>query len=625
MKNDKKNKEIELIVEETVRDFESRQEERKAFEAQWQLNLNFLMGNQYCSLSVNNEVEEYDKQYFWQEREVYNHIAPMLESRLSKLSKVRPTMTVVPASSEDKDLKLAKLSKDIINSVYHSHNLSEILKQVTKWSEVCGTAFYKVLWNPRLGRNLTSRLDGTDTYEGDVEIVAVPPFEIFPDSSCSENIEDCASIIHAKSYNVETIRNVWGVDIEGRDINVYSLDTSQILGGLGYNGNASKITNSVKSNQAIVIEKYEAPTVKFPNGRLIIVCEDKLLYIGELPYHNGVDNKRCFPFVKQISVENPGCFWGLSIIERTIPVQRAYNAVKNRKHEFLNRLSMGVLAVEDGSVDTDNLEEEGLSPGKVLVYRQGSTPPSIMNTMRIPTDFAAEEDRLLNEFTNISGVSDLMRSSTSSITNASGTALQLLIEQDDTRISSTADNVRNAVKCIAGMILRLYKEFAQVPRLTKITSSNGEIETFYWENTDIKSDDIIFETENEIGETLAQKRSMVFELLNAGLLHDENGKLSNSMRVKALELLGFGVWENGIDINALHIKKAGKENVELLRGNIVTPSEIDDHELHINEHIAFMLGGEYAEEEKLRTEKLFLEHIKAHRQLLSITNQIMQQ
>lgn len=70
------------------------------------------------------------------------------------------------------------------------------------------------------------------------------------------------------------------------------------------------------------------------------------------------------------------------MVERTIPIQRAYNAVKNRKHEFLNRIAVGVLAVEDGSVDVDNLETEGLSPGKILVYRQGSNPPRLMSRVR---------------------------------------------------------------------------------------------------------------------------------------------------------------------------------------------------------------------------------------------------
>ena len=86
----------------------------------------------------------------------------------------------------------------------------------------------------------------------------------------------------------------------------------------------------------------------------------KLLYKGPLPYQNGERGERIFPFVKQDCLRLPGAFFGSSVVDRLIPVQRAYNAVRNRKHEFLNRLSMGVLTVEDGSVDTDELTEEGL-------------------------------------------------------------------------------------------------------------------------------------------------------------------------------------------------------------------------------------------------------------------------
>jgi hypothetical protein len=38
------------------------------------------------------------------------------------------------------------------------------------------------------------------------------------------------------------------------------------------------------------------------------------------------------------------------------------------------------MLVEDGSVDVDDLCEEGLAPGKVLVYRQGSNAPAINST-----------------------------------------------------------------------------------------------------------------------------------------------------------------------------------------------------------------------------------------------------
>lgn len=39
---------------------------------------------------------------------------------------------------------------------------------------------------------------------------------------------------------------------------------------------------------------------------------------------------------------------------------------------------MKILCVEDGSIDTDAIEKEGLRDGKVLVYRQGATPPFIL-------------------------------------------------------------------------------------------------------------------------------------------------------------------------------------------------------------------------------------------------------
>ncbi len=611
---------IQNIVSEVQQDFHNRQQERKTFEAQWRLNSNFLMGNQYCSINALNEVEDYEKQYFWQEREVFNHIAPLYESRFAKLSRVRPKMKVIPTSTQENDIKIAKMSKDIIQSVYQKLNLNRVVQEVTKWSEICGTGFYKIMWNNNSGRVIAKDNLNNPIYEGEIQVVAVPPYEIFPESSSCADVQDCSSIIHAKAYNVQTIKNIWGVDVTPQNVDVFSLDNSQVVGGLGYTGAVTKVVNSIKPNHAIVIEKYEAPTLKYPNGRLIIVCQDKLLYLDELPFQNAADSKRAFPFVRQISNEQAGCFWGVSMIERIIPVQRSYNAVKNRKHEFLNRLSMGILTVEDGSVDTNNLEIEGLSPGKVLVYRQGSNPPAIMTNSSVPADFTTEEQRLLDEFSEISGVSEIMRNNSLNSNSISGIALQLMIEQDDSRLNATADNIKFAVCDVAKHILRLYKQFATTPRLGRLSNDEGGVDLFYFINNDISSEDITFETENEIGETLAQKRSMIFELLNAGLLNDEDGKMSNSTRHKVLELLGFGIWENSVDLKALQIKFADKENLSLISNpKSVEVTEIDDHNLHINEHIGFMLTKEF-EEYLHKTPAIkdkFINHIRMHKTYLT--------
>lgn len=167
---------------------------------------------------------------------------------------------------------------------------------------------------------------------GDIEITVCPPFEIFPESSSSSDISDCKSLIHARAFHVNDIKRNWGVDVKGEDINVFSLDNVQAVGKNGYFGNVGKTVNGVRNNYAIVIEKYESPSIDFPNGRLIIVAGDKLVHISELPYANGNDDERCFPFIRQTSIEHPGCFWGSSIIERLIPIQRSFNTIKNRKH-----------------------------------------------------------------------------------------------------------------------------------------------------------------------------------------------------------------------------------------------------------------------------------------------------
>lgn len=188
------------LVEDVKKDFQRRQYERRSFESQWQLNMNFLMGNQYCSIGAAGDIEENDKQFFWQEREVYNQIAPIVEIRLAKLQRVRPSMAISPASGDERDLKTAKMSKKIINSVYNKTLLSSKINEATRWSEICGTSFYKVVWNNSIGKKLN------DNFKiGDVDINVISPFEIYPESSNCERLEDNRSIIHAKAYHIDEV------------------------------------------------------------------------------------------------------------------------------------------------------------------------------------------------------------------------------------------------------------------------------------------------------------------------------------------------------------------------------------------------------------------------------------
>ena len=608
-KNPDRTREERALVAEVRRDFERRREERRSLEMQWRLNLNYFMGTQYCEIGQSGEIEDYGKQYFWQQREVYNHTATVLETRIAKLSSIKVGMSVRPLSADEIDKQSAAFSTKILSAVFNEMNLQKLIDEANMWSEVTGTALYKVVWDRDSGKRIGRTEDG-DIYDGDVSVEVVPPFEIYPDTVTNMNVDDCRSIIHAKAYPISEIRDKWGVEVESEAISGFTMRGGSTIGGLGYTGFVQGMGDGSLTDHAMVIERYEAPTVDRPNGRLTIVAGDKVVYDGDLPYLNREDGHRGFPFAKQTSVIAPGCFFGTSIIERMIPIQRAFNAVKNRKHEYLNRMTMGVLAVEDGSVDIENLEEDGLSPGKVLIVRQGGRMPQMLEIGSVPVELIREEERLLDEFTTISGVSDLMKYSEAPSTNASARAISLLMEQDESRLKITATEIRSAIKEVAKQILRLYKQFALGRRMKRIAGANGEIEMHYFSRNDISSDDVVFDVSGDVLESASARRNMVLELLNLGLLSGDDGRISSANKSKILEMLGFGNWESAREIDELNKHRAEEENRQVAEGSIEV-GEVDDDDIHIAEHTKALLGKEI--EYSPEAENRLIEHIRTHK------------
>ncbi|MDR3292880.1 MAG: hypothetical protein LBT20_02110 [Clostridiales bacterium] len=605
----KKSEYYEDIVSDVLRDFEKRREERKSFELQWRLNMNFFIGNQFTEITADGDIDDSGKLYFWQEREVYNHIAPIVETRLAKLGSVKPNLNVRPLTGSETYVNTAKFASKILQAVFDRTEIHSLVNEATMWAELCGTAFYKIGWNPNGGAAIGKKPDGSLVYEGETDIVVCPPFHIYPDNLNAPDMRSLKSIIHAKAYTTEEIKELWGVEVKPNDVGVFAAENSFAAGGLGYTASIRKLIFEKRDNCAYVVERYTAPDKEHPEGELVIVAGDRLVYQGGLPFYNDFSGSP-FPFIRQTSVDQAGAFFGVSIVERLIPIQRAYNAVRNRKHEFLNRISMGVLAVEDGSIDTDNLEEEGLSPGKILIYRQGSRPPHMLDMSRVPSDFNYEEEKLLNEFVVISGVSEITKFSNVPSSVTSGIALSLLIEQDETRLNLTAKNIKSAVRNIGIDIIGLYKMFAAMRRLKNIAGENDEALAEAFSVSELRRDKIAVESDNDAIETPASRRSMVLDLLRLGLLSDENGKLSDRMRLKALETLGLGNWENSRDTEEMHLKKAAKENQSLLLDEI-EPDGFDEHGLHIDEHVKYAVSNRLDQAVKER----FARHIQAHEKL----------
>ncbi|MBR2860835.1 MAG: hypothetical protein IKB86_03265 [Clostridia bacterium] len=610
---DKRKKELCSFVN---KEFERRSKERLPFELQWQLNINFFLGNQYCDiLPEAGEIFQQEKAFLWQEREVYNHIAPIIESRLAKLNKVAPRVVVRAATNDEEDVQAAKVSSAILASAFQRNNMSATIKDATMWSELCGTVFYKQGWVNNKGMTVGKDASGANIREGDVSTVVCPPYEIYPDSQSVQDIQECSSVIHAHVYPCEFVRQLYGKEVKPTETDVLSAAEFGLSGGFGTRNTLLGLGEKKAENSCLVLEYYEQESVKHPEGRYIVVSGDTLLFEGELPYVNGEGASRKLPFVQQNSVSRPGCLWGISVVERCIPIQRSYNAVRNRKHELLNRSAVGVLAVEEGSADVEDLAENGLAPGKVIVYRQGADKPEMMYPGTIPDEFTREESALLEEFNLISGTSDLMRQSVAPTNVTSGTALNTIAEQDDTRLAVTADKMRDAVLVISRQWLRLFKQFASYGRIERVVGKNGKVSSVYWTGNMLTSDDVAHETENELSDSLSNRKQVIFDLLGKGLFLDEHGNLPQRTKGRILRALGMGDWENIADLSEIHSSRAQRENVMLKDAKEVVITDTDDHAIHIAEHAKVLLSEEFEEQFGLfgDVRKRFEEHISIHK------------
>lgn len=599
------------LVAEIEADFEKRRRARSHLERGWQLNMSFISGNQYCDISPRGTLEEEDDGFYWQSRRCFNHIAPTVDTRLARLAKVRPSLTVRAFSDADDDVKTARLCSNILKSVKNRIDLDKVIAKATLWSESCGTAFYKVVWNYDDGNVIGTDETGKTVHEGDVNVVALSPFEIYPDSLTAEDMADVKSLIHAKAVPVKDIFEKFGVRLAGRTVTDFPL--APFSSPSGWKRPMDGDSRPALEDAEILIERYIRPDGEHPEGRLEIVAGGVLLHEGLLPYRNGDRGERTLPFIRQTCIGLAGAFYGTSVVDRMIPLQRAYNAVRNRKHEYLNRLSMGVIAVEDGSVDAEELAEEGLYPGKVLVYRQGSPVPSFLDCGRIPEDFEKEEERISNEFLLVSGMSQVTRNSMNPTHVTSASGLQLLIDQDTNRMRMSVESVERAVKEAGKQILHLYRQFASAQRVLRMTGTGGYAELVSFRGSDISSDDVQFETGYDT--TPEREREEILSLLELGLLKDANGNMTDDTRNKVLDALGYGSFEAARDISRLHLRKAEKENAQLMQEDVAADG-YDDHELHLAEHTrALLSGGENDEAVKSR----ILRHIEQHRNMRSVT------
>lgn len=600
------------------REYTRRLQDQRPWHLDWRLNIAYINDDQYLGLDTSGtDLAERPKAFPWQTRKVHNQIAPIYEVRVSKLTRGRVILKARPTSSEQRDVGAAKVSARVLMGNEHDQGWPDKYSEAVAWMETVGTVVTKETWDPHRGKflgyleeqkdpaDLPPPDDGTPeaaaepvitrrpVREGDVNTIICSPFTIFPDSPWRSDVGECASILEARAYPTETVYDLWQVRVDPEDVTAVGIQQTAVPG----QGTSFRFGTAKLNGHAVVKELWERPTARYPEGRFIVVCNKQLLHIGPLPYRCGPDNQPDLPYTYWRSIRRVGCIWGNSIVKRMRPLQDRYNELRNMKADYLRRVAIGSMMVEEGSVDLDDFEMNFAAPGSVTVLKKGTIrTPEPVNWPSLPASFENELQALNTEFITLSGVSDVSKTGQAPPGVKSGVALSLALEQDDTRMAATVSNIERASIESGKKRLRLYRQFVTAQRMTRVVGRNDEVDTLFWMGSDLTAEDLYVENTSALSESPAQRRQMVFDLLNTGLYNDpETGRLTAEGRARIFEMLQLGNWEDGTDMAAQQAAKQDREIRLLLKGQGVPVADYDDDAIHLARMTRFMLSGDYEE------------------------------
>ncbi len=623
----------EDIVAEIKNELERRRSERAGLELQWTLNTNFNAGNQNCDIDIHRRtICEVDPLAAGEpERRVYNLVAPLMETRHANLGSVQYDMIVKARSPEADDWEKARISTKLLEYVKSVTDFDAKMEKLISWAELCGTAFTLSWWNADLGEKVGYAVEGIidprtkmmvereiPIMSGNIDFGLLSAFEVFPHSLTIEEIGDQHDIIVERVLDVGEIYDLYGRKYDGQDIEGYVLTPlPDAVSGHGTTAAAVGVAKETRPNCERVIMYIENPSRAYPKGRLITVIRDEIVYYGELPA--GIN-----PLVAMKSKPVVGQFFGKSVIQDLIPLQRSYNEIQNKIQDFIQTVANNPWLVPEGSIeDVDELAEQGISSGTIIVFNPDRGKPEIVEYPSPPSIMETHSKEIEEAMYRTAGVSQLMVYGAAAATS-SGKALQTRQEIDTTRMSLTADSYRGAVLKTGGIWLRLNKEFSDGYRVIRIAGDDESGAVYTWCSEDINSFDVDYTAENELRHSRDKQREDFTVAYNMGLLMGEDGRIERQYIERGRELFDIEGSSGAYTQAELQRKNACRENSYIESGVIPERGRYDDDEVHLDEHTKYALTAEYRLLAKRVPEYIrkFDEHIEEH--LAAVQKRMMQ-
>lgn len=602
----------------------------------WQEDVLFWQGEQY--LHYNNTIDQYEPLPYNQYTDYIpqptdNLMLPTANTMVSMLVQNKPSAVITENSDSPEDKNRARLSESILKAKWAIDNEQPLYRVAANIGVITGNCYRKDFWDTSGMQTVRVNLkndDGTVIVKeaplGDNGVKILTPFEMVPDLlNAIHNLDDGHFIMEGQPQDVEFIKSQFsqegnGYTGEGKNVKAdenVSISLSYLDALRDSSMSDSYEGRSDQKNRAVLIECYTMPVKDHaPKGLKIVVCNEKLLYIGESPYTYG-DNLNWHPYTHWKYQDHPFRHYGMGLLEHIIPIQKRYNAILAL--QVLNRQTMAIpqWLVPNGSMELD--DQPTGEPGAVFNYDEiNGNRPTRIDGKGLDASVSMEQDKAEEKIHVIAGDNEVLQGrQPSGVTTA--TALNLLLEQSmsihSPKIQGWEEFIGRSQSKKLNLIRRKYKEPREslINRVKALNSNNKIVEIKDTFTGDALGDNI--DVKIEAGSTLprlkAAQQSSLMEMYGAQLLGDLNPDTNPVGNRDFLEKMGIQQFTSSVSGG---LKKAEWENDQMRQDkrDEIKAIPIDEHVIHFKTILKEIDRPEFFEANEENIIKLYNDHAMEH-------------
>lgn len=452
-----------------------------------------------------------------------NQFTPGVTQLVAQMTKTRPTIRAVPASSSHNDVKAAEMAERLYEYWWDEFHLKAKLQEalthsqisqgywLITWDPYAGKEF-RVMVNPETGQPITddevagmyrdkvfevAKQNNTDPqsilahfeqvmYLGDINVRALSGEQVWSDPVAT-NFEDSAYVICRYPMDVDEIQARWGVDVEP-DSSVSEARPNLVW---------TKQSDSRAKTAREVYCGYFRPTPQLPRGRIVYWIEGPNKILEQSDWQFPLNE---LPVVKFPGIQALNSALDMPRGTLVRPLQKELNNKISKVAEHMNLTMRPQMLAPIGSLSEQLTDEPGIvtfyAPIQNQVPQWRPMPAIPQYAFEYISQIQGRIDRLFN----------LMPSERSQLParTDSGQLLDLMQEAVADQISPEIQRMEIGLARAGRIMASLAQKYYIEPRMMAIRGPGGSVQVQKFMNVDIAGG---FGFEAEAGSGLPRTRA----------------------------------------------------------------------------------------------------------------------